>query len=90
MQMTPSERAGLRNPLTDADGVCVGNTHDAALARRVTVVTAAAPFTAGGHIMGGAPGTRETELLAPDRQVQQADGLCCPQDLPLGWTLRLA
>ena len=33
------------------------------------------PFTAGVHVLGGAPGTRETDLLAPDRLVQQVDAI---------------
>jgi D-aminopeptidase len=33
------------------------------------------PFAAAVHVMGGAPGTRETDLLAPDRLVQQVDAL---------------
>jgi D-aminopeptidase len=33
------------------------------------------PFTAAVHVMGGAPGTRETDLLAPDKTVQEADAL---------------
>ncbi len=34
-----------------------------------------APFTAALHIMGGAPGTRESDLLAPDKLVQEVDAL---------------
>jgi hypothetical protein len=41
----------------------------------VTVLTADAPFTASVSVMGGAPGTRETDLLAPDRTVQQVDAI---------------
>jgi D-aminopeptidase len=40
-----------------------------------TVLLGDAPINAGGHIMGGAPGTRETELLAPDRLVQAVDAI---------------
>lgn len=40
-----------------------------------TVLLGDAPFTAAVHVMGGAPGTRETDLLAPDRLVQQVDAL---------------
>jgi len=39
------------------------------------VLTATKPLTAAVHVMGGAPGTRETDLLAPDRLVQQVDAL---------------
>ena len=41
----------------------------------VTVLTADQPFVAAVHVMGGAPGTRETDLLAPDQLVQEVDAL---------------
>ncbi|NEX46857.1 P1 family peptidase [Pseudotabrizicola algicola] len=68
-------RPGPRNLVTDVSGLLVGQAHDAALRSGVTVLTAARPFTAAVHVMGGAPGTRETELLAPDRLVQEVDAL---------------
>ncbi|MEO0486285.1 MAG: P1 family peptidase [Pseudomonadota bacterium] len=61
--------------ITDIEGLFVGHAQDAALRSGVTVLTADRPFTAGAHVMGGAPGTRETDLLAPDRLVQQVDAL---------------
>ena len=66
---------GPRNLITDVPGLLVGNAHDDALKSGATVLTAAAPFTAAVHVMGGAPGTRETDLLAPDKTVQQVDAL---------------
>ncbi len=39
------------------------------------MLVADAPFTAAVHVMGGAPGTRETDLLAPDKTVQQIDAV---------------
>ena len=68
-------RPGPRNAITDVAGLRVGNAHDAALRSGVTVLTTDAPFVAGVHVMGGAPGTRETDLLAPDRLVQEVDAL---------------
>jgi len=67
--------AGPRNLLTDVAGLRVGNAQDRRIGTGTTVVTADAPFTAGVHVMGGAPGTRETDLLAPDRTVEQVDAL---------------
>ena len=61
--------------MTDVPGLLVGNASDDAVRTGVTVLTAGAPFTAAVHVMGGAPGTRETDLLAPDRLVQQADAI---------------
>ena len=66
---------GPTNLITDVPGLLVGNAHDAALKSGVTVLTGAAPFTAAVHVMGGAPGTRETDALAPDRLVQEVDAL---------------
>ncbi len=63
------------NLITDVPGLRVGNANDGALKSGATVLTADDPFTAGVHVMGGAPGTRETDLLAPDRTVQQVDAL---------------
>lgn len=68
-------RPGARNLITDVPGLRVGNAHDARLRSGCTVLAADQPFTAAVHVMGGAPGTRETDLLAPDRLVQQVDAL---------------
>jgi D-aminopeptidase len=69
--MTP----GSKNLITDIAGIKVGNAQNEMIKTGVTVMTADAPFTAGVHIMGGAPGTRETDLLAPDKAVQHVDAL---------------
>ena len=68
-------RAGPTNLLTDVAGLRVGNAADAGLRSGVTVLLGDAPFVAGVHVMGGAPGTRETDLLAPDKLVQEVDAL---------------
>ena len=68
-------RTGPRNLITDVAGLRVGHATDPAIKTGVTVLLADAPFTAGVHVMGGAPGTRETDLLAPDKTVQQVDAL---------------
>lgn len=66
---------GPRNLITDVAGLRVGQAHDPVLKSGVSVLTADAPFVAGVHVMGGAPGTRETDLLSPDRLVQKVDAL---------------
>ncbi|MDE3029916.1 MAG: P1 family peptidase, partial [Paracoccaceae bacterium] len=48
---------------------------DHGLRSGATVLLGERPFTAAVHVMGGAPGTRETDLLAPDRLVQEVDAL---------------
>ncbi len=74
--MTPDKlRPGPRNLITDVAGISVGHADDPALRSGASVLLARTPLTAAVHIMGGAPGTRDTELLAPDKTVQQADAL---------------
>jgi len=68
-------RRGALNLITDVPGLVVGNAEDAQVRTGVTVILGDAPFTAGVHVMGGAPGTRETDLLAPDKTVEQVDAL---------------
>lgn len=68
-------RPGPRNLITDVPGLLVGNADDAALRSGATVLTATAPFCAAVHVMGGAPGARETDLLAPDKLVDRVDAL---------------
>ena len=66
---------GPKNLITDIKGLRVGNAQDDTLKSGCTVVTANTPFTASVHVMGGAPGTRETDLLAPDKSVANVDAL---------------
>ena len=66
---------GPKNLITDVVGLRVGQAHDEHLRSGCTVLTGDHPFTAAVHVMGGAPGTRETDLLAPDKLVQQVDAL---------------
>jgi D-aminopeptidase len=68
-------QTGPRNLITDVAGLKVGNAADPKLKSGVTVLLGDRPFTAGVHVMGGAPGTRETDLLAPDKTVEQVDAL---------------
>ncbi|MBC7132798.1 MAG: P1 family peptidase [Roseovarius sp.] len=70
-----STRTGPRNLITDVAGLRVGQAQDERLRSGVTVLVGEVPFVAGVHVMGGAPGTRETDLLAPDRVVQEVDAL---------------
>lgn len=77
-------KPGPRNLITDVPGLLIGNAEDAGLKSGVTVATADAPFTAGVHVMGGAPGTRETDLLAPDKTVEQVDALVLSGGSALG------
>ncbi|KGM89797.1 L-aminopeptidase/D-esterase [Roseovarius mucosus DSM 17069] len=68
-------KIAAQNLITDVAGLRVGNAQDMRLRSGVTVLVGDTPFTAGVHVMGGAPGTRETDLLSPDRVVEQVDAL---------------
>ncbi|MEM6619923.1 MAG: P1 family peptidase [Pseudomonadota bacterium] len=70
-----SARPGPRNLITDVPGVRVGNAEDHNLKSGVTVLTADAPFVASVEVMGGAPGTRETDLLAPHMAVEEVHAI---------------
>jgi len=68
-------KPGVLNLITDVSGLRVGNAGDADLKSGVTVLIGEQPFVAAVNVMGGAPGTRETDLLAPDKVVQEVDAL---------------
>ncbi len=68
-------QVGARNLITDVPGLHVGNADDAELKSGVTVLSAQQPFIASVDVMGGAPGSRDIELLAPDKLVEQVDAL---------------
>ncbi|WP_108894667.1 P1 family peptidase [Palleronia abyssalis] len=68
-------RPGQKNLITDVPHLFVGHAHNSVLKSGVTVLVGEDRFTAGVHVMGGAPGTRETDLLAPDRLVDKIDAL---------------
>jgi L-aminopeptidase/D-esterase-like protein len=68
-------KPGLRNLITDVPGLLVGHAQDADLRSGSTVLLGEGPFVASVHVMGGAPGTRETDLLAPDKSVAMVDAL---------------
>lgn len=68
-------QAGRRNLLTDVAGLRVGNVHDAQLKSGVTVVLCEPPAVAGVQVLGGAPGTRETDLLEPHNSVEAIHAL---------------
>ncbi|WP_034274142.1 P1 family peptidase [Haloechinothrix halophila] len=69
---------GPRNAITDVDGVSVGHQHRIGdgWATGTTVVLAAGGAVGGVDARGGAPGTRETDLLAPENMVQRAHAVC--------------
>jgi L-aminopeptidase/D-esterase-like protein len=68
-------RPGPRNLLTDVPGIKVGNAADDALQSGVTVVLPDAPAVASVDVRGGAPGTRETDLLDPAARIDRIDAI---------------
>ncbi|PUB17023.1 P1 family peptidase [Yoonia sediminilitoris] len=73
--MVAAYKPGPRNLITDVAGLRVGNAQDDHIKTGSTVLVGDAPFTASVHVMGGGPGTKETDLLAPDKTVQKVDAL---------------
>ncbi|MDP5358587.1 MAG: P1 family peptidase, partial [Paracoccaceae bacterium] len=73
--MAAAYKPGPRNLITDVAGLRVGNAQDDHIKTGSTVLVGDRPFIASVHVMGGAPGTKETDLLAPDKTVQDIDAL---------------
>ena len=66
---------GASNSIADVDGLKIGHASNAKLKSGVTVVIADKPATAAVSILGGAPGTRETDLLEPHNLVETVDAI---------------
>ncbi|WP_309086546.1 P1 family peptidase [Chelativorans sp.] len=63
-------RTGPKNLITDVAGLKVGNSEDRVLKSGSTVVLCEEPTVAGVQVLGGAPGTRDTDLLEPHNLVE--------------------
>src|SRR5262245_5895751 len=83
-------KTGPLNLITDVVGVRVGNAHDSRLRSGVTVILFDQPAVAAVDVRGGGPGSRETDLLAPENTVQAIDALVCPAGPLSGSTLPAA
>jgi L-aminopeptidase/D-esterase-like protein len=68
-------KAGPRNLITDVRGILVGQAEDHAAISGTTVVLAEAAAAASVDVRGGAPGSRETELLAAGTLVERIDAV---------------
>ena len=64
-----------RNLITDVAGVLVGHADDARLASGVTAIVFEEPAVAAVDVRGGAPATRETDLLEPHRTAERIDAV---------------
>jgi L-aminopeptidase/D-esterase-like protein len=65
----------VRNLLTDVAGIAVGHATDLALGSGVTAIVFDRPATAAVCVLGGAPGGRDTGLLAPEMTVDAVDAI---------------
>jgi L-aminopeptidase/D-esterase-like protein len=65
----------MPNLITDVPGLRVGSADDAKLASGVTAIVFDEPAVASCDLRGGAPGTRDTELLAPEETVERIDAI---------------
>src|SRR5258705_6234277 len=66
---------GPRNLITDVPGLLVGQAEDAPGITGTTVVLCQKPAAAAVDVRGGAPGSRETELLDPAALVQRVEAI---------------
>jgi L-aminopeptidase/D-esterase-like protein len=70
-----SRQPGQRNLLTAVRGLRVGNAGDLELNSGTTVVLCDQPAVAAVQVLGGAPGTRETDLLEAHNSVEAINAL---------------
>ena len=66
---------GPRNLITDVPGLMVGQAEDCNAITGTTVLIAERPAVAAVDVRGGAPGSRETELLDPAALVERVDAV---------------
>jgi L-aminopeptidase/D-esterase-like protein len=74
----------LRNLLTDIPGIVVGNVEDLTLGSGVTAIIFDEPAVAAVSVLGGAPGGRDTHMLAPENTVQAVDAIVLSGGSALG------
>ncbi|KQU75482.1 peptidase T4 [Aminobacter sp. DSM 101952] len=68
-------KAGPLSLITDVAGLRVGNAADGKAKSGVTVVLCDTPATAAVQVLGGAPGTRETDLLDAHNTVETVNAI---------------
>ena len=68
-------RPGAKNLITDVAGLRVGHAEDHKVRTGTTVLVADQPFVAVADVRGGAPGSREIEVLDPVNLVGRADAI---------------
>jgi L-aminopeptidase/D-esterase-like protein len=73
-----------RNLLTDVAGVTVGQAQDLRLGSGVTAIVFDKPAVASVSVLGGAPGGRDTDMLAPHNTVAGVDAIVLSGGSALG------
>jgi L-aminopeptidase/D-esterase-like protein len=68
-------KKGKSNGLTDVGGILVGHYTDIQAVSGVTVVACPQGAVAGVDVRGAAPGTRETDLMAPHNLIEKAQAV---------------
>jgi L-aminopeptidase/D-esterase-like protein len=68
-------QTGPRNLITDVAGLRVSNAEDAKLASGTTAIIFDEPATVSVDVRGGAPGTRDTDLLDAHRTIERIDAV---------------
>ncbi len=68
-------KPGATNSILDIAGLRVGNAQNETLKSGVTALISDVENVTSVHVMGGAPGTRESDLLQPENTVQSVDAL---------------
>lgn len=69
-------KTGDKNLITDVSGLRVGHAQDDSLKSGASVVLCDIPSVAAVQILGGGPGTRETDLLEPHNTVEHIHAIC--------------
>jgi L-aminopeptidase/D-esterase-like protein len=69
------EKSPRTPSLTDIDGLLVGHFTFHERPTGCTVITSLSSFAAGVDVRGGAPGSRETDLLRPENSVQSVNAI---------------
>lgn len=77
-------RKGKGNGLTDVPGIAVGHVTDSDLLSGVTVILPRNGAVGGVDVRGGAPGTRETDLLDPVNLVEEVHAVVICGDSAFG------
>ena len=75
MTLSANNRQPPTDAITDVGGVRIGHWTDRRAITGCTVVLPDAPAVAGVDVRGGAPGTRETDLMRPGNIVERVHGV---------------